>query len=100
MRRLALRILSNLAEMDYESAPLVRILAYRLQQTGRFDLAIPLFEEVLKMRGEEPQSRRDLALALARQPQPDYRRAAALLWEVVQRPWDNRFPRHLHHRTA
>lgn len=90
--RLALRILSNLAEMDYESAPLVRILAYRLQQTGRFDLAIPLFEEVLKMRGEEPQSRRDLALALARQPQPDYRRAAALLWEVVQRPWDGRFP--------
>lgn len=89
--RLALRILSNLAEMDYESAPLVRILAYRLQQLNRFDLAVPLFEEVLTMRPEEPQSRRDLALALSRQPQPDVMRAAKLLWEVASRRWDGRF---------
>ncbi|HEX2748558.1 MAG TPA: VIT domain-containing protein, partial [Verrucomicrobiales bacterium] len=89
--RLSLRILSNLAEMDYESAPLVRILAYRLQQLKRFDLAVPLFEEVLTMRPEEPQSRRDLALALSRQPQPDVARAAKLLWEVAGRRWNGRF---------
>jgi hypothetical protein len=90
--RLALRILSNLAELDLESAPLVRILAYRLSHWERFDLAIPLFETVLKLRGEEPQSRRDLALALSRSTQPDYARAVTLLWEVISRAWDSRFP--------
>ena len=44
------------------------------------------------MRGEEPQSRRDLALCLARMKQPDLQRAADLLWEVVKKSWDGRFP--------
>ena len=90
--RLALRVLSNLAEIDYESAPLLRVLAYRLQQWDRFDLAVPLFEEALVLRGEEPQSRRDLALALSRQPAANYERAVKLLWEVVSGTWDGRFP--------
>lgn len=89
--RLALRVLSNLAEMETESAPLVRILAYRLQQLGRHDLAVPLFEDALEMRGEEPQSYRDLALALAMQERPEWKRAADLLWTVVKRRWDGRF---------
>ncbi|MDC8011645.1 VIT domain-containing protein [Tahibacter soli] len=90
--RLALRVLSNLAEIDFDSAPLLRVLAYRLQQWERFDLAVPLFEQALKLRGEEPQSRRDLALALSRRPDADYARAVALLWEVIDRRWDGRFP--------
>lgn len=90
--RLALRVLSNLAEIDFESAPLLRVLAYRLQQWDRFDLAVPLFEQVLTLRGEEPQSRRDLALALSRQPQADSVRAVQLLWEVITRDWSGRFP--------
>ena len=90
--KLALRVLSNIAEIDLESAPLVRVLAYRLAHWERFDLAIPLFEEALKLRGEEPQSRRDLALALSRAAEPDWARAVSLLWEVVSRPWDGRFP--------
>jgi len=90
--RIALRVLSNLAEIDTESAPLLRILAYRLEQWERFDLAVPLFDDALKLRGEEPQSYRDLALALARQEQPDYARAAMLLWRVVGSEWDARFP--------
>ena len=90
--RIALRVLSNLAEMELESAPLLRILAYRLQQIGKHELAVPLFEEVLKMRGEEPQSRRDLALSLSRMEKPDWQRAASLLWEVVKKNWDGRFP--------
>ena len=89
--RLALRVVSNLAEMETESAALVRILAYRLQQLGRHDLAVPLFEDALEMRGEEPQSYRDLALALAMQERPEWRRAADLLWTVVKRRWDGRF---------
>ena len=90
--RLALRVLSNLAEMDTESAPLLRVLAYRLEQWQHFDLAVPLFEDALKLRGEEPQSYRDLGLALARQETPDFARAAQLLWRVVSSEWDSRFP--------
>ncbi|HSX61960.1 MAG TPA: VIT domain-containing protein [Tahibacter sp.] len=90
--RLALRVLSNLAEIDFESAPLLRVLAARLQQWNRFDLAVPLFEQVLTLRGEEPQSRRDLALALSHRERPDFVRAVTLLWEVADRQWDARFP--------
>jgi len=90
--RLALRVLSNLAEIDLESAPLLRVLAYRLEQWDRFDLAVPLFEDALKLRAEEPQSYRDLGLALTRQLNPDYPRATLLLWKVVSNEWDARFP--------
>ncbi|MDR3444967.1 VIT domain-containing protein [Dyella sp.] len=90
--RLALRVLSNLAEIDIDNAPLLRILAYRLEQWERFELAVPLFEQALHLRGEEPQSYRDLGLALSRQPTPDYARASQLLWHVVDHAWDARFP--------
>jgi regulator of sirC expression with transglutaminase-like and TPR domain len=43
-----------------------------------------LFEEVLRLRPEEPQSYRDLALVLARQGQ--YERAIELLYKVTRAP--------------
>ncbi|MDF9828624.1 Ca-activated chloride channel family protein [Ereboglobus sp. PH5-10] len=86
----ALQILSNLAELGLEDAALLRVLGHRLTQAGRPDLALPVFERVLKIRGEEPQSRRDLALVCAKLEQ--YQRAVDLLWEVVSRKWDGRFP--------
>ena len=85
-----LQILSNLAELGLEDAALLRVLGYRLVQAGRPDLALPVFEHVLKIRGEEPQSRRDLALVYAKLGHPQ--RAVDLLWEVVSRSWDGRFP--------
>ncbi|MDP7286806.1 MAG: VIT domain-containing protein [Phycisphaerae bacterium] len=63
---LALQVLSNIAEMELENPALLRILGHKLTQQRRFDLAVLVFEQVLKLRGEEPQSYRDLALALAR----------------------------------
>ena len=86
----ALRVLSNLAELGLDDPALLRILAHRLVQAGRADLAQPLFERVLELRPEEPQSQRDLALVCAELKQ--YQRAVDLLWEVVSRPWDARFP--------
>jgi tetratricopeptide (TPR) repeat protein len=86
----ALRILSNLAELDLDDPALLRVLAHRLVQAGRPDLAAPVFERVLELRPEEPQSRRDLALTCADLKQ--YQRAVDLLWEVVSQPWDARFP--------
>ncbi|MFT5110364.1 MAG: Ca-activated chloride channel family protein, partial [Pseudoalteromonas tetraodonis] len=86
---LALRVLSNIAEMDLENAPLLRILGHRLLQLGEAESAVAVFEEVLQIRGEEPQSYRDLAMA--KQAVGDMQRAAELLWEVVKGSWDDRF---------
>lgn len=47
-------------------ASLCRIVGYKLEQFGLFELAAQCFENSLKIRGEEPQSLRDLALSLIR----------------------------------
>lgn len=90
---LAVQVLSNIAELELENAALLRVLAHRLQQIGQVDLACGLFERILEMRSEEPQSFRDLALALARRgrqhhDRADYVRALTLLARVVNQPWD------------
>jgi len=88
-RDMALRVLSNLAEMDLENRHVLRILGYRLLQAGAPDLAIPVFEKVQQLAEEEPQSFRDLGLAhLAA---GHYQQAVDQLNEVVMRPWDGRF---------
>ncbi len=89
---LAQRVLSNLAELDVENTALTRVLAYRLAQWDLYALAVGQFEDALLQRPEEPQSYRDLALALARQPAPDVDRAIALLWTVASGEWHGRFP--------
>jgi len=88
-RELALRVLSNLAEMDLDNRHLLRVLGYRLMQADAPALAVPVFEQVLAMGQEEPQSFRDLGLALAAAGKPQ--QALAPLYQVVVRPWDNRF---------
>ncbi|HWS28123.1 MAG TPA: VIT domain-containing protein [Xanthomonadales bacterium] len=90
--RLALRVLSNLAELDSENTALTRVLAYRLSQWNLHALAVPQFEYALAQRPEEPQSYRDLGLALARQTQPDRARAVEMLWQVAIGEWHGRFP--------
>jgi len=104
-RDLGVRVLTSVLELQLEDARLLRVVAHRLQQIGEWDLAVALFEKVLRLRPEEPQSSRDLALALAeradarRAKSPgrrtdiaaDYGRALTLLGDVVIRPWDGRF---------
>ncbi len=88
----AVRVLSNLAEIGDENTALLRILGYRLVQWDQPELAIRPFEDALAQRPEEPQSHRDLALALARLGTPDIARAVALLWDVAIGNWSSRFP--------
>jgi len=88
-RALALRVLSNLAEMQIENRHVLRVLGYRLMQAGAPALAVPVFRDVLAMGEEEPQSYRDLGLALEASGQ--YPQALTALYEVVLRPWDSRF---------
>jgi hypothetical protein len=89
-KELALRILSNIAELDLENPQLLRVLAHRLQQLNQNILAIKVFEDVLKMREEEPQSYRDLGLAY--EQNKEYQKAVDMLCKVVYRKWDSRFP--------
>lgn len=60
----ALRVISNLAEFKLEDAALWRTMGWRLREAGAYDESVRAFRHVLEMRGEEGQSRRDLALVL------------------------------------
>lgn len=88
-RDLALRVLSNLAEMDLDNRQILRVLGYRLLQAQAPELAVPVFEKVLRLADDEPQSFRDLGLAYAANKQ--YQQAINNLNEVVLRPWNGRF---------
>jgi tetratricopeptide (TPR) repeat protein len=120
-RDLGVRVLTDIAELQLQDARLLRVAAHRLMQiseasTGSAEareLAIDLFEKVLALRPEEPQSYRDLALALAgraqlalsldvrnspgaspaalSQAKADYGRALDLLNKVIVGNWP-RFP--------
>lgn len=87
---LALRVLSNLAELDLENRQNLRTLGDRLMQAAQAPLAVTVFRKVLEISPEEPQSFRDLGLAYA--AAGDHQRAVATLYEVVLRPWHSRFP--------
>ncbi|WP_263832663.1 VIT domain-containing protein [Sulfurospirillum oryzae] len=86
---LALRILSNIAEMELENRHILRILAYRLQQMNQFDCALPLLKRVLELSPHEPQSWRDLGLLYAKMGEGQ--KAVDTLWEVVSTEWESRF---------
>jgi Ca-activated chloride channel homolog len=83
--QLALRILSNLAEMNLENRQLLRLYGYRLVQARRDDLAVPVFEHISELAPNEPQSWRDLGLAL--EGSGNMQGAVNALWEVVAQPW-------------
>jgi tetratricopeptide (TPR) repeat protein len=85
-QKLGMQVLSNVSEMELENAALLRILAHRLAQHKELKLAAGLFEEVLRLRPEEPQSYRDLALVLS--DLKKYPRAMELLAHVVMNRWD------------
>ena len=58
-------IISNLAEFKLEDAALWRSMGWRAREARSYKLSILAFRKALKLRGEEAQSRRDLALVLA-----------------------------------
>jgi Ca-activated chloride channel homolog len=82
-------VLSNLAELDLENRHVLRVLGYRLMQAKDFDHAVDVLREVLRLADEEPQSHRDLGLALA--AAGDRQDGIRHLYDVAARPWDGRF---------
>jgi len=95
-KQTGLKILSNLLEMNLEDVALMRMYAWRLQQAEELDRAIAVFRRILDLRDDEPQSWRDLALALADRWErenftKDAEEAMNLLYQVVFNEW-YRFP--------
>jgi len=85
----AILVVSNLAELSLEDAQLLRVLAYKLSAYKAFPEAVSISRKVVAIREEEPQSYRDLGLALAQAG--EYQQAIETLYKVVERPWDQRF---------
>ena len=89
-RKTALRVLSNLAEMELENKQVLRILGYKLRFWGELDAAATIFKAVLKLAPEEPQSYRDLALAL--DDMERFQEAIDTMMHLVKYKFDRRFP--------
>lgn len=93
------RVLSNITELELENAALLRVAAYRLLDAKEYSLAIALLREVKRLRPEEPQSWRDLGLALfdvsqatkgnaAEQTATSLRESLELMKHVIMNNWD------------
>ena len=61
---LAVRVISNLAELRLDDPGMLRTCAWRLREAGELDAALPILRKVARLRPEEPHSFRDLAIAL------------------------------------
>ena len=85
----AILVVSNLAELSLEDAQLLRVLAYKLSAYKAYPEAVAINRKVVAIREEEPQSYRDLGLALAQAG--EYQQAIETLYKVVECPWDQRF---------
>lgn len=98
------RVISNVAELKLEDAAVWRSMGWRLREAGEYDMAVRAFEHALRLRGEEGQSRRDLATVLAERAKKtmaadpanakrDLERAMELLKEAAFTNWARRSSR-------
>lgn len=81
----ALVVLSNVSEMKLDNVELIRITANKLMQMNQTALAVQLFEKVTELRGEDPQSFRDLALAY--QADKQYQKAFDTFYQILTKDW-------------
>ncbi|MDO5971513.1 VIT domain-containing protein [Flavivirga aquimarina] len=78
---LAVQIITNLIEIDIDNHELMRALAYKLESLEKNHLTVHVYKEILKLRPEEPQSYRDLALAY--ENIREYQKAFDLLYKII-----------------
>lgn len=88
-KRMAIRILSNLLELDFDNSEFLRIFAFKAMEMKHYTLAIKAYERVKNLRPFEPQSYRDLALAYSKAKH--YSKALKSLYHILLHTWDNRF---------
>lgn len=85
MKNKAVVILSNIAEMKLDNVELLRTVANKLMELEEYQYAVDMFEKILKLRGEDPQSYRDLALAY--QANKAYQKALDAFYKVLTGSW-------------
>lgn len=90
LQKEAVRVVSNLAEVQLSNHELLRVLAHKLEQMKEYEASVSIYKKVHEIRKEEPQSYRDLALVLAKDEQ--YQESVDIIWEAVKKNWDDRFP--------
>ncbi|MBR2964221.1 MAG: DUF2135 domain-containing protein [Lentisphaeria bacterium] len=88
-REFAIRVVSNLAEMQLENRMLLRVLGYNLKYLGELDAAETVFRKVLELAPEEPQSYRDLALVFGDAGR--WQDAADMMLNAIVKKPDGRF---------
>ena len=76
----AIRVLTNLIEIDLNNYELIKALAYKLEYFKQYELATRAYEKVLKLRPEDPQSYRDLALSY--ESIGEYQKSFDLLYKI------------------
>jgi TonB-dependent SusC/RagA subfamily outer membrane receptor len=81
----AVRILSNLSEIETENHQLLRAMAYVLESWGMYDEAVKVYEKVLTIKEEEPQSYRDLALVYEKRG--EHQKAVDILYKSLTSNW-------------
>ncbi len=80
-RNIALKILSNIAEIEIENYELLRAIAYKFEALSEFSQALYIYKEILKIRPEDIQTYRDLALCY--QSVGEHQKALDLLYKIV-----------------
>ena len=97
-----LHVLTNLVELRIEDAALLRVMAWRLREAGELERALIILRRVLRLRPEDSQSHRDLALVLdelARKAYAEGRRdgakefaeeAGSFSRKIALTPWERR----------
>lgn len=95
-------VLTNLAELRIEDAGLLRVMAWRLREAGMLEMAFVALRRVLRLRNEDSQSHRDVALVASELARAAYARgdktasaryarlAARTYKETALTPWDRR----------
>lgn len=80
-QKIAVQILTNVAELEVDNYELLKALAYKFEAYELYDYAVFIYKEVLKLRPEDIQSYRDLALAY--EHVNEYQKSVDLLYQIV-----------------
>lgn len=89
LQKEAVRIISNLSELNLENTDVLRALGNKLTDFGCYELALQIFENLINLRPEVPQFLRDAAMVCEKLG--EYQKACDLLYKVASRSWDYRY---------
>ncbi len=78
---IAIQILTNVAEIDLDNYQLLKALAYKFEEYKLYKYAVYIYKEILKLRPEDIQSYRDLALVY--EYVGEYQKSVDLLYKIV-----------------